>query len=224
MKALIIIIFIIVNIIFNFVFAKDAITYPFVKHVHVITSCHLDIGFKDTSANILNNYFDIFIPRAVEHGKLIRQNKFPDVFHGDRLDFMFQSWVISMYLDCPINMGLHCPSKENITATEEAIRKGDITWHAFPHNAQLEIMSESMIEAGLDLTFRLDEKFNLKKKQTLSQRDVPGASRSIIPILKRNNVTAISIGANGGSTPPALPPCFVWQDQNSQEEIYGLCT
>ena len=107
MKALIIIIFIIVNIIFNFVFAKDVITYPFVKHVHVITSCHLDIGFKDTSANILNNYFDIFIPRAVEHGKLIRQNKFPDVFHGDRLNFMFQSWVISMYLDCPINMGLH---------------------------------------------------------------------------------------------------------------------
>ena len=73
----------------------------------------------------------------------------------------------------------------NVSATEEAIRKGDITWHAFPHNAQLEIMSQSMIEAGFDLTFRLDEKFGLQKKRTLSQRDVPGMSRSIIPILKR---------------------------------------
>ena len=200
-----------------------ASTYPLVKHVHVITSCHLDIGFKDTAAGILNLYFDHHIPLAVSHGKLIRQGKFPNIFHGDRLNFMFQSWIISMYLDCPPNMGLHCPSRANVSATEEAIRKGDITWHAFPHNAQLEIMSQSMIEAGFDLTFRLDEKFGLPKKKTLSQRDVPGVSRSVIPILKKNNVTAISIGANGGSTPPALPPCFIWRTKD-MEEIYGFFT
>jgi hypothetical protein len=198
-------------------------TYPFVKYVHVISSCHLDIGFKDTAAGIINLYFDIYIPLAVRQGQQIRSGKFPPVFHGNKLNFMFQSWVISMYLDCPPNMGLHCPSAENITMAEHAIRKGDITWHAFPHNAQLEIMSKSIIEAGLDLTFRLDDKFNLKRKQTLSQRDVPGISRNIIPILKKNNVTAISIGGNGGSTPPKLPPCFIWEDSN-KNEIYGLYT
>ena len=38
--------------------------YPDVTKVHVINSCHLDIGFADSSANIINRYFDNFFPLA----------------------------------------------------------------------------------------------------------------------------------------------------------------
>ena len=31
---------------------------PAVETVHVINSCHLDIGFADTSLAIVNDYFD----------------------------------------------------------------------------------------------------------------------------------------------------------------------
>ena len=182
--------------------------YPHItKTVHVINSCHLDIGFADSSANIINRYFDDHIPRAVSVAEELRASSVAGL---DKLGFMFQSWVLSFYLDCPPHMGLHCPSDQNITRVEQAIRDGDITWHAFPHNAQLEIMGGALLKAGIDLTHTLDDRFNLSRKVTLSQRDVPGMPRSVIPFLNRSGVTAISIG-NGGSTPPDIPPCFLWR-------------
>ena len=217
----------VVSFIVIVVFAMPGIakeTYSDVKFVHVITSCHLDIGFKTSSAGILNLYFDHHFPLAVSLGKQIRRGEFPSAYQSNRLNFMFQAWVVSMYLDCPENMGLHCPTASAVADFKEAIKHGDVVWHAFPHNAQLEMMSPSLIEAGLDLTFGLDDAFGLKRKRTLSQRDVPGMTKSVIPILKRNNVTAVSIGANGGSTPQDLPPCFVWQDKDSMESILGLFT
>jgi len=49
---------------------------------------------------------------------------------------------------------------------------------------------------------------------TLSQRDVPGMTSGVIRLLRSAGVNAITIGVNGGSAPPALPPLFVWQSQN----------
>lgn len=51
-----------------------------------------------------------------------------------------QAYLISLYMDCPPGMGLHCPSAEKRAAVEAAIRKGVITWHAFPHNAQVQCL------------------------------------------------------------------------------------
>ena len=121
-------------------------------------------------------------------------------------------------------MGFSCPSAADVASAKEAIRKRDITWHAFPHNAQLELASPSLLRAGLQLTYDLDSLFGQPKKMTLSQRDVPGISRSLVPLLNASGVRAISIGANGGSTPPEVPPCFVWHDAASATSLYGLFT
>ena len=48
--------------------------------------------------------------------------------------------------------------------------------------------------------------------------------RSVIPFLNRSGVSAISIGANGGSTPPDIPPCFLWEDSASGTSLLGLFT
>ena len=40
--------------------------------VHVINSCHLDIGFADSSQGIINRYFDHHFPLAAEEGKQFR--------------------------------------------------------------------------------------------------------------------------------------------------------
>lgn len=183
-----------------------------IKVVHVINSCHLDIGFADSSQGIINRYFDHHFPLAAAEGKIFRSGTLKGPA-PKRLGFMFQSWVINMYLDCPVGMGLHCPNATELAMFEEAIKEGDITWHAFPHNAQLEIMDPRLIQAGIQMTHDLDSRFGQAPKHTLSQRDVPGMTRSIIPIIKEYGVDAITVGANDGSTPcvpfvPALQFCF----------------
>ncbi len=133
-------------------------------------------------------------------------------YTDSKLNFMFQSWVLDLFFDCPPNMGLQCPDAAAQAAVRDAIARDHITWHAFPHNAQLEVMDPALIAAGLELTFALDKAFNKTNKTTLSQRDVPGMTRALMPILNRRGITAVSIGANDGSTPPDLPPCFRWVD------------
>lgn len=52
---------------------------------------------------------------------------------------------------------------------ENAIREGVIYWHAFPFNAQLELMDEELLRASVQLTHDLDERFGYLPKATLSQ-------------------------------------------------------
>jgi hypothetical protein len=200
-----------------------------IKVVHVINSCHLDIGFADSSQGIINRYFDHHFPLAAQEGQAFRAGNLTGP-HPRNLNFMFQSWVVNMYLDCPAGMGLHCPTPAEIKTFEAAVRAGDITWHAFPHNAQLEIMDPSLIQAGIQMTHDLDARFGLPPKHTLSQRDVPGMTRSVIPVVKAYGVDAITVGANDGSTPPNVPDVaggrdwttpmpFVWADPASGEDI-----
>eukprot|EP01047_Picozoa_sp_COSAG01_P099469 COSAG01_NODE_29479_length_636_cov_1.713222_1_plen_145_part_01 len=52
--------------------AKCMPTYDDVEVVHVINSCHLDIGFVNSSVGIINLYFDHHIPLAISVGKELR--------------------------------------------------------------------------------------------------------------------------------------------------------
>ena len=62
----------------------------------------------------------------------------------------------------------------------------------------MELYDSSMVEFGAFLSQNgLYNEFNSAHlPRVLSQRDVPGITRSVIPFLKVSNVTAISIGAN----------------------------
>lgn len=51
----------------------------------------------------------------------------------------------------------------------DAIRKGWITWHAFPFNGQMEMFDSSLLEFAVQLVHDLDEEFELPPKHTLSQ-------------------------------------------------------
>jgi hypothetical protein len=54
-------------------------------------------------------------------------------------------------------MGLTCPTPAEKAAARAAIVAGDITYHAFPHNAELENTNEAMLREGLRLSHALDE-------------------------------------------------------------------
>ena len=86
-------------------------------------------------------------------------------------------------------------------------------------------MDPALIKAGLEMTFALDKKFGLPLKSVLSQRDVPGLTRALIPILSDKGVRGISIGAHEDSKhAAAVPPCFVWRDPSSNTSVIMLYT
>ncbi len=43
-----------------------------------------------------------------------------------------------------------------VQAFKAAVARGDITWHAFPFNAELELYSPVFVDEGIALTHRID--------------------------------------------------------------------
>lgn len=74
----------------------------------------------------------------------------------------------------------------------------------------------------MQLTHSLDARFGLSPKSTMSQRDVPGTTRSLIPGLLRANVRAYTGGVNVYSAPPFVPRAFVWSDLASNTSIPAM--
>ena len=62
-----------------------------IKSVHVIQSCHLDVGFADFAVTIINEWFHVFFPRALALGRALDARGGPE-----RLKFMAQSYVVSL--------------------------------------------------------------------------------------------------------------------------------
>ena len=80
--------------------------------MHVVQACHLDVGFAQTALDIINLYFDIFIPEVLSVAAELRNTTVPGL--TVTLKFMFQSYIMSLYVDCPPSMGLHCPNASSV--------------------------------------------------------------------------------------------------------------
>lgn len=190
---------------------------PPVTTVHVVQSCHLDVGFAQTAPDIVNLWFGHHFPMAIAVAAELRQQN-----GTARLKFMAQSYLVSLYLDCPVGMGLNCPNASAVAEFKQAVLDGAIWWHAFPHNAELETMAPVLVEEGVKLSQSLQVLLGAQVSTTLSQRDVPGMTRSVVPILRKAGVNAINVGCNGASTPPKVPKIFRWLDEPSNTSITAM--
>lgn len=167
------------------------------QRIHVIYKTHLDVGFTDFSANVIRNYFQAYIPKAIDLARELRESG-----SSDRFVWTTGSWLIYEYLE-------QANSIER-NRMEEAIAAGDITWHALPFTTHSENMDSSLFRFGLSLSQELDRRFD---KQTIAAKmtDVPGHTRGIVPLLAEAGIQFLHIGVNGASTPPDVPPVFLWQ-------------
>jgi hypothetical protein len=115
---------------------------------------------------------------------------------------------------------LQCPNATVVAKLKAAIQRGDIFWHAFPHNAQPGTYEPSLFEASLAMGSRLSEQLNVSKPVCFSQRDETGMTRAILPALNKAGVKMISLGSGGSSGGhPVIPDLFVWRDPATKAEV-----
>ena len=86
-----------------------------------------DPRYTAPAVAVINTYFDSFFPRAASIGAALRAQN-----GTDRLRWMTQSYLVSLFLDCPPGIGLNCPNGAAKDAFKAAAAAGDITWQAFP--------------------------------------------------------------------------------------------
>ncbi len=168
-----------------------------VKRVLVMFKCHLDVGFTDTQAGVMREYFDHYFPQAIQVATSMRQSG------EDRYVWTTGSWLLYEYLEQA--------TRQQRKRLEQAVAAGDLAWHALPFSWETEMLDRSMIVGALGLSQTLDRRFG-RTTTGAKMSDVPGHSRGIVGPLAENGVKLLNIGVNGASTPPDVPSLFVWKD------------
>ncbi|RUS69229.1 hypothetical protein EGW08_023008 [Elysia chlorotica] len=196
-----------------------------IKKVHVISMNHLDVGYYDGldkdvgfAVEVLNRYQTEYFARAVRLStSLIEQG------YVERYVYTTHPWLVSLYIECPnitlLKTPLKCPTPEEQANFTQAVRDGHIAWHAFPMNIQTDFLGSRLFEYGLSLAEQLDARFGINRTHaTMSQRDIPGMTKALLPLLMKHKVKAISVGVNPGTAPPAVPSPFVWKLRDSDPD------
>lgn len=180
-----------------------------IKKVHVVYKTHLDVGFTDMARNVVDNYINNFIPRAISLANSVNREGEPKKFV-----WTVGSWLIDEYLR-------RTDGKEK-KALIDAINKGYVTWHGLPFTTHSELMDQDLFEYGISISKQLDKTF---RKNTIAAKmtDVPGHTRGIIHLLSNNGIKYLHIGVNGVSHKPDVYDTFVWKDSNGKKIIVDYC-
>ena len=176
-----------------------------IQTVHLVFKTHLDVGYTDYTHNVVTKYFNTYIPQALDVAEQLRTRGGPE-----RLTWTTGAWLIYEYL---AQAGLNERAR-----LEAAITRGDIAWHGIPFTWWSEFLDPSLFACGLSLSQELDRRYG---KHTIAAKmtDVPGHTRSIVPLLAQAGIQFLHIGVNPASTPPEVPPVFIWRDPPSGTEI-----
>ena len=179
-----------------------------IKRVHIIYKTHLDIGFTDFSTNVIENYLNNFIPKAIELAQQVNTE--------ERKKFVWSvgAWIVDYYLR-------HTDGIKH-QAMVEAIQKGYISWHGMPFTPHCEIMDESLFKFGLSIGQNLDVMFD-KKTKAAKMTDVPGHTAGIIKYLTDVGIEYLHIGINDASALPDTPLTFVWRSPEGEEILVDYC-
>lgn len=176
-----------------------------VETVHTIFKTHFDLGFTDLARNVVDVYFEDYIPRALQTAQALRE-----AGAAQRFIWTTGSWLIYEYLEKAAE-----PARRRM---ERAIERGDIVWHGLPFTTHSELMDVSLFRAGLKLAQDLDQRFG-KRTVAAKMTDVPGHTRGIVPLLAEAGIHFLHIGVNTASTMPTVPPVFLWRDPGGAELI-----
>ncbi len=178
---------------------------PAVERVLVVFKTHLDIGFTDLSSKVEQHYIDAFIPKALSVAEELRA-----AGGEERYVWTTGSWLIWAYLNSA--------SPEQVRLLEEGIRRGDIAWNGMPYTVESEALNAPMFSGLLNLSEMLDRKYG---KQTCGAKmtDVPGHTRSVVPLMREAGVRFLHIGVNGATPVPKVPEICRWRDADGSEII-----
>ncbi|AZN43147.1 DUF5054 domain-containing protein [Paenibacillus albus] len=175
-----------------------------INKVHVIFKTHLDIGFTDLASNVIEQYFQSFIPKALELSEELEQEQ------GVRFVWTTGSWLIHEYLKAA--------TPEQRKRLEAGIASDRITWHGLPFTTHTELMDPALFDYGLSIAQQLNEKYG-KKTIAAKMTDVPGHTLGLVPHMAKAGICYLHLGVNPASKQPSVPNLFIWKGTDGSEIV-----
>ncbi len=176
------------------------------KTIHLVFKTHLDIGFTNLARKVRRQYHEHFIPQALETG----EHFFGEDPANPKFIWTTGAWLVADYLANA--------APADVKRMEQAIERGLIRWHALPFTTHSELMSADLFRAGLSYSQELDQRFG-RTTRAAKMTDVPGHTRSIVPLLAEAGVRFLHLGVNEASPVPDVPEVFRWRADDGAEVV-----
>jgi len=173
-----------------------------IRKVHIVFKTHLDIGFTDFSANVTDHFLNRYIPSALTAAREANRPGQPKRF----------IWTVGSFM---LDLALRTLSGGAAEDLDDAIRRGDITYHALPFTTHSELCGRELFQAGLDIARRLDTRYG-KKTIAAKMSDVPGHTIGIVGPLADQGIEFLHIGINNVACMPTVPALFMWENREGQ--------
>ena len=167
------------------------------KPVLVVFKTHLDVGFTDAAAHVVNQYLNEFIPNAIRVGYELKDTDTP-------FRWTVGSWLIHEAL-----------KRDTDGSVEKAVHDGILNWHALPFTTHTELMNGALLERALDISTKLDDRFG-KHTVAAKMTDVPGHTVGMVPLMAARGIRLLHIGVNPATPVPPVPPVFRWKRDESE--------
>lgn len=176
-----------------------------ISTIHVVFKTHLDLGFTDTAARVTDRYVHEYLPRAIALANELERRDGPARF----------IWTTGSWL---IHEALRLGTAEERAALESAIRSGHVRWHGLPLTTHTELMDPGLVEHGIAIGRRLDERFAVRTTAA-KMTDVPGHTIGLVPFLAKAGLEFLHLGVNAASAVPDVPEFFVWRAPDGSEVV-----
>ena len=185
------------------------------KKIIVLFKSHFDLGFTDFATEVIRQYNEEHIPRAIAVGEEIRR-----LGRSEGFVWTTGSFLIHQYLNW-------CGESERIRM-ENAVKNNMISWHGLPFTMHSEFANADLYRYGLSISKELDKRFD-RNTTGAKITDVPGHTRGIVPLLAQAGINFLHIGVNAASPPPDVPPLFRWVVDSNEITVmynsdYGIFT
>lgn len=173
--------------------------------IHVVFKTHLDIGFTAPAHDVIAQYAERYLPRAIDLAEELDRRGGPA-----RFVWTTGSWLI----DHVLRTG--APARRE--RLDMALRAGSIRWHALPLTTHTELMDPSLAAFGTSISQSLDARYG---RRTLAAKmtDVPGHTIGLVPVLADAGIEYLHLGVNGASAVPDVPEFFRWRAPGGAEVV-----
>ena len=115
---------------------------------------HLQLSASNVSTSI-DRYFRFILPQALYTAQVIR-HRAGDGYNSSSLGLHMAASLLTLYLSCPsFHAGFYCPSPVEQQQLVNAIAQGDVTFDAFPHAVESQLLDASMAKYALAWTEQL---------------------------------------------------------------------
>jgi len=183
--------------------------------VHIVFMTHLDIGFTLLARDVCEEYFDKHFPNGINLSKELRALGGPAQY-----SVTTHPWLVQEFLDGASQCARVPRTPDQIQLLEQAIADNDIRWHGKPMNNFVELEDAEWFATSLRMSAALNLQFNKSwGSVTCKSTDVPGLSKSAIPILAAAGKKAIHLGYNSACRVPNIPQAFLWTHAESNTQL-----